>query len=119
MLTEATTLSPRAVELAALVIEVQNGTTVPSLEALAAARLNYAGYESRISTTARNDYTNSVLVDLTAAQDPQARQVILAALGLDDSANQVSQPDPNSPVAYKLILGFDYDACFRPEDLSH
>jgi LCP family protein required for cell wall assembly len=119
LLTEATTLSTRAVERVVIQVEVQNGTTTPSLEALAASNLNYAGYESQISTIDKHDYSYSVLVDFTATQDPAARQALLAALGLDDTANQVSQPDPNSKVAYRLTLGYDYDPCFRPENLSH
>jgi LCP family protein required for cell wall assembly len=119
LISQATTLSERAVERQAVKVEVQNGTTVASQEALAASQLNYAGYESSISTSDRHDYSASVLVDFTTTQDPEARLAILRALGLDDSAEQVSQPDPNSKVSYKLTLGFDYDACFHPEDLSH
>jgi LCP family protein required for cell wall assembly len=119
LLTEATTLSPRAVERQAVALDVQNGTTIPSLEALAASNLNYAGYQSQTSAADSHDYTYSVLVDFTSTQDPDTRQAILSALGLADSANQLSMPDASSPVSYRLILGFDYDACFKPEDLSH
>jgi LCP family protein required for cell wall assembly len=119
LIAQATTLSERAVERQAVKVEVQNGTTVASQEALAASQLNYAGYESSISTSDRHDYASSVLVDFSTTQDPEARLAILRALGLDDSAEQVSQPDPGSKVSYKLTLGSDYDACFHPEDLSH
>ncbi len=119
LMIEATTLSPRAAERVALTVEVQNGTTTDSLEALAASHLNYAGYATHISAADNRNYSYSVLVDLTAAQDPNERNIILSALGIADTASLVSQPEPDSKVAYRLILGYDYDPCFRPEDLSH
>jgi hypothetical protein len=119
MLAEATTLSPRAAEREALTVEVQNGTNNENMEALAASHLNYAGYVSHISAADRRDYTYSVLYDLTTAQDTNEQNLILSALGLADSGSIVSQPDPDSKVAYRLVLGYDYDPCFRPEELSH
>ncbi len=119
MLLEATTLSTRAVERETVTVDVQNGTYVESLDALAASNLNYLGYETTLSAIESHDYTYSVLVDFTASQDPNQRFIILDALGLSDTANQLSMPDPNSPVPYRLILGYDYDPCFRPENLSH
>jgi LCP family protein required for cell wall assembly len=119
MLLEATTLSTRAVERETVTVDVQNGTYVESLDALAASNLNYMGYGTTLSAIENHDYTYSVLVDFTASQDPNPRFIILDALGLSDTANQLSVPDPNSPVPYRLILGYDYDPCFRPENLSH
>jgi hypothetical protein len=34
------------------------------------------------------------------------------------NAQVISLPDPNSPVQYRLILGYDYQACFQPESLA-
>ncbi|HEY2980489.1 MAG TPA: LCP family protein [Anaerolineales bacterium] len=119
MLAEATTFSPRAVERESIVVEVQNGTNIENYDALAASRLNYAGYETHISAADRRDYASSVLVDLTAAQDATPRFNLLSSLGLYDSAGQISIPDPNSQAEYRLILGYDYEPCFQPEDLSH
>ena len=119
LMIEATTLSPRAVEREAITVDVQNGSAVESMDALAASHLNYAGYQTTLSPADRRDYTYSVLVDFTTTQDPNQRFIILNALGLANTANQISLPDPNSTVPYRLILGYDYDPCFRPEDLSH
>lgn len=119
MLSEATTYSPRAVEREAISIEVQNGTTVDNLEALAASRLNHAGYQTHISAADHRDYTYSVLVDLTAAQDTNQRFNLLSTLGLSNSASQISLPNANGPHQYRLILGYDYEPCFQPEQLSH
>jgi LCP family protein required for cell wall assembly len=119
MLTEATTLSQVAVVREAIKIDVQNGTMVDNQDLLAASNLNYMGYETSTSAADNRNYATSVLVDYTTAQDPNERFIILNALGLSETANQLSMPDPNSPVPYRLILGYDYNSCFRPEDLSH
>ena len=119
MLTEATTLSQIAVVRETIKIDVQNGTTVENQDVLAASNLNYMGYETSTSAADNRNYAASVLVDYTTAQDPNERFIILNALGLSETANQLSMPDPNSPVPYRLILGYDYDSCFRPEELSH
>lgn len=118
LITEALTFSTKTVERQAITIEIQNGTPFEGWEALAASRLNYAGYQTRTSPADRRDYPTSVLVDLTADQNPTQRTALLSILGLY-SANQISLPDPNSPVQYRLILGYDYEPCFRPEELSH
>ena len=118
MLTEATTLSTAAVERQSVKVEVQNGVSADAWDALAAARLNYAGYQTVLANADRRNYANSILVDFTPAQDPNQRQTILTVLNLF-SANVISQPDVNSPVQYRVILGYDYQPCFKPQDLSH
>lgn len=118
MLVEATTLSPRAVQREAVKIDVQNGSTADTWDALAASRLNYAGYQTTLSTADRRDYSSSVLVDFTPAQETNQRQAIISTLGLYN-ANIISLPDGNSPVQYRVILGYDYEPCFQPQDLSH
>ena len=118
MLVEATTLSPRATERTAMKIEVQNGSPFDTYDGLAASRLNYAGYETTISPADNRNYTNSVIVDFTSAQDPNQRSNIRNVLGLS-SASEISLPNPKSPVQYRVILGYDYEPCFKPEQLSH
>jgi hypothetical protein len=118
MLVEATTLSPRAIQLEAVKIEVQNGSTSDTLDALAASRLNYAGYQTMVSAADRRDYSSSVLVDYTAGQDPNQQQAIASILGLYN-ANIISLPGANSAAQYRVILGYDYQPCFQPHDLSH
>ena len=118
MLQEAMAPSQRAVERQALVIEVQNGTSFDGWDTLAAFRLNYAGYETRLATADRRDYGYSTLIDLTTSPDANRDDNILTILGLAP-ANLASIPDANSPVHYRLILGADYNPCFSPEQLSH
>lgn len=118
MLIEATTLSPYAAVRDSITVEVQNGSRFDTMETLAASRLNYAGYQTSISLADRRDYANSVLVDFTAGQDASQRQTMIDVLGIY-SANVISLPDPNSTVQYRVILGSDYQACFKPEELTH
>jgi len=118
MLIEATTLSPYAIERRVITVDVQNGAPFDTWDALAASRLNYAGYKTTISTPDRRDYAASVIVDFTPGQDANQRQAIISSLNLY-SANIISLPDANSPVQYRVILGYDYEPCFQPQDLSH
>ena len=118
LLIEATTLSTFAAARESVIIEVQNGSYFDTMDALAASRLNYAGYETFTSSADNRNYGNTVLVDFTTDQDPNERQTILNVLGTY-SANVLSIPDPNSKAQYRVILGADYEACFKPEDLTH
>jgi len=118
LLIEATTLSAFAATRETITIEVVNGSNFETMETLAASRLNYAGYETTLGTVENHNYGTTVLVDHTTSQDVNQRQAILNVLGTP-SANILSMPDPNSKVQYHLIIGADYQACFRPEELSH
>jgi len=118
LLIEATTLSTYASTRETITVEVQNGSYFDTMEALAASRLNYAGYETVTSAADNRSYGTSVLVDYTTGQDATQRQTILNVLGTY-SANVLSIPDPNSKVQYRIIIGADYQACFKPEDLTH
>lgn len=118
MLTEALSASTKTIERQAITIDVMNGTSIAGNEALAATRLNYAGYETNIIPSDRQDYAYSVLIDKTAVQDRSFSDVILNVMGLS-AGNLISAPDPNSESNYLLILGYDYQPCFRPENLGH
>jgi hypothetical protein len=118
MLQEAMAPSQRAVERQSVVIEIQNGTPYDGWDQLAASRLNYAGFETQITPADRRDYGYSTLLDLNAATDADRNNTVLSILGLP-AANLAVIPDANSPVHYRLVLGADYQPCFRPEGLSH
>lgn len=119
LLTEATTLSTTTIQRQTVTVEVENGTTVDNTDTLAASRLNYAGYQTKISPADNQNYTYSALIDLTTTQDPNARIALLSVLGLPANTSQISLPTPNSSAAYRIILGYDYNPCFQPQDLSH
>ncbi|GAB4504838.1 MAG: hypothetical protein Fur0043_18320 [Anaerolineales bacterium] len=118
MLQEAMSPSPRAVERQTVVIEIQNGTPFEGWDTLAASRLNYAGYETRLTPADRRDYAYSTLIDLNPIPDAERDQAILAILGLS-SVHLATIPTPGSAANYRLVLGADYQPCFSPEQLSH
>lgn len=116
LLAEALSPSVRTVERQAVVIEVMNGTSIPGYEELASTRLNYAGYETHIIPSDRQDYAYSVLIDKSAAQDGSVSGTILNVMGMLPGS-LIPSPDANSTAQYLLILGYDYQPCFRPEKL--
>ena len=117
MLTEAMSASTRTVERQTIKIDVMNGTSVEGYETLAATRLNYAGYETNIIPSDRQDYAYSVLIDKTAAQDRAQSDSIMNVLGMSASG-LIPSPDLNSTAQYLLILGYDYQPCFKPENMG-
>ncbi|MFT3892458.1 MAG: LCP family protein [Anaerolineales bacterium] len=117
LLTEALSPSAKVVQKQAITIDVMNGTSVAGYEALAASRLNYAGYETHIVPSDRQDYAYSVLIDKSAAQDGNVSNNILNVMGMQ-LGSLIPGPDANSKSNYLLILGYDYQPCFRPENLT-
>ena len=117
MLTEALSPATKTVQKQATIIDVMNGTSIAGYESLAASRLNYAGYETHIIPSDRQDYAYSVLIDKTATQDRTQSAPILNVMGMLPGS-LISGPDPNSTAHYLLILGYDYQPCFRPETLE-
>jgi LCP family protein required for cell wall assembly len=117
LLTEAMSASTITVQRQATVIDVMNGTSIAGYETLASARLNYAGYETRIIPSDRQDYAYSVLIDKSSVQDWNTTNHILGVMGMLPGSLIPSQ-DPNSSAQYLLILGYDYEPCFRPESLG-
>jgi hypothetical protein len=116
MLTEALSPSTRTIQRQAVSIEVMNGTSIPGYETLASTRLNYAGYETKIIPSDRQDYAYSVLIDKSVVQDRSVSDSILNVMGIL-SGGLIPAPDGNSAAQYLLILGYDYQPCFRPEKL--
>jgi LCP family protein required for cell wall assembly len=117
MLTEALSASTTTVERQAIAIDVMNGTNIPGYEMLAATRLNYAGYETRIVPSERQDYAYSVLIDKTAVQDRNLSGPILNVMGMLPGS-LISSPASAGASNYMLILGYDYQPCFSPEQMT-
>lgn len=97
-----------------VLIEIWNGTTLDGWDRLAAERLNYAGYETRLARADRRDYEQTLLYDVTPEQDATRAARLLRVLGLPSSA-LIAAPAYRQDVSYILIIGADYQPCFRPQ----
>lgn len=117
MLKEALSASPRQQERQTVKIEIQNGSSSDGWDALAAQRLNYAGYTTSYHNADNRQHAQTLLYDLTPEQDRNRSASLLAVLGLPDSA-LVSAPAANAETAYVLIVGNDYNPCFDPHGLA-
>ncbi|HEY3311424.1 MAG TPA: LCP family protein [Anaerolineales bacterium] len=117
MLATAMSASARQQEREKITVEIQNGSPNDGWETLAAERLNYAGYQTSFQAADNRAHQTSLLYDLTPDQDHSRSASLLSVLGLPDSA-LVSVPTKNSKVAYALIVGADYKACFDPAGLT-
>jgi LCP family protein required for cell wall assembly len=117
MLTEALSPSTQTVQRQTIVIDVMNGTSIAGYEQLATTRLNYAGYETHVIPSDRQDYAYSVLIDKTTAQDHAQSDTLLNVMGMLPGS-LIPSPDANSTAHYLLILGYDYQPCFSPEKLG-
>jgi LCP family protein required for cell wall assembly len=117
MLNQAVSSSPRQQEREAYRVEIQNGSPYDGWDALAAERLNYAGFKTSLMAADNRSHAATLLYDLTPDQDRNRSAGLLAVLGLPDSA-LVSVPSANNKVSYALIVGADYNACFDPAGLT-
>jgi LCP family protein required for cell wall assembly len=117
LVTQALTASAVATVNETITVEIQNGTPTDGWDALAASRLNYAGYLTRLAPADRRDYASSVLIDLTTTQDYNQSATLLNVLGFQPG-QLVPVPTPGSSAQYRLILGYDYQPCFQPETIS-
>ncbi|MFQ5942153.1 MAG: LCP family protein [Anaerolineales bacterium] len=96
----------------ALTVEVANSTEQGQWGALAAERLEYAGFATHVGAHSPSPGTSTHLIDYGLAQDGSAAE-ILHSFGLAES-QLISDPDPTSPFAFRLVVGDDYDPCFDP-----
>ncbi len=116
MLQQALAPRLRAPEEEKLLIEVRNGTPNPGWDSLAAERLNYAGYNTRLAPADRQDYPHTLLYALTPSPDLTRVGALLTSLGLPPDAF-IPAPAP-SDAAYVLVVGADYKPCFNPAGVT-
>jgi polyisoprenyl-teichoic acid--peptidoglycan teichoic acid transferase len=116
MLQQALSFAPRTTDVEPLTVEVRNGTANPGWDSLAAERLNYVGYNTRLATADRQDYANSWLYDLAVTPDMSRASLLLNVLGLPPAAF-VTAP-MQTDINYILIVGADYQPCFNPAGLA-
>ncbi len=116
MLQQALAFAPRTSDVVPLTVEVRNGTSHPGWDSLAAERLNYVGYDTRLAPADRQDYANSLLYDLAATPDLSRISSLLNVLSLPQEAF-VSAP-MQADINYVLIVGSDFQPCFNPATIA-
>ena len=109
-------LSPHPEERSEYVVEVRNGTDNSGWDSLAAERLTYAGYATRLAPADRQDYADSLLYDLSASPDLDRGTSLLSLLGLPPSAFVTAPAETD--IDYALVVGEDYQPCFNPSALT-
>ena len=114
MLKEAMSPSTKIETVNPITIEIRNGTLNTGWDRLAMERLNYAGYQATIIPYDQNNLPNTFLFDLNTNIDETDQQFLTSLLGLSSSA-LILQPIADTAVNYSLVLGSDYNPCFKPE----
>ena len=93
-------------------VEVWNGTSFPDWDRVAGERLSWAGFQSWANGIADRVYDRTTIIDFTTTQKG-SRLTSLARLFRVQTGDIIAQPDSNSPVAYRVILGSNFDPCLR------
>ena len=99
-------------------IEVQNATGGANWDVLAAERLHYAGFDTRLSAYIGDGKSKTRLYDLNGGKYPDQSASLLALFGLPADRLKVDA-NPGIGVSYLLILGSDFDPCFNPSKINH
>lgn len=98
------------------VIEVLNGSANEGWDALAAERLNYAGYETVISPFDEHDHAQTLIYN-RAQNAPIYTNEILALMQLP-ADRIVNYPQKDAPTDLAIIIGNDFQACFKPSEIG-
>lgn len=94
-------------------VEVLNGTVWTDWAILAADRLLWEGFEVvSIGQADRGDYQQTLIVDLleTSKGSPVSRLTRVLRV---DSANILSADGDGSEVDFRVIVGYDYQPCYK------
>ena len=94
-------------------IEVWNGSGKRDWDILAADELLVNGFQITGMQPADTYYENTVIVDFTTISKGSPLPLLQRLFNVW-GANVVSQPDPNSPVPFRLVVGAGYQPCVRP-----
>ncbi|MBN1319023.1 MAG: LCP family protein [Anaerolineales bacterium] len=92
------------------VVEIWNGTTRPDIEYLAADNLNWEGLIPVIGQPDRNDYAETIVTFYGTSFKGANTWSITKLFGIYES-QIIHQPDPDSTVDYRVILGNNFNPC--------
>jgi LCP family protein required for cell wall assembly len=94
-------------------VQIWNGSGKVDWGTLAADKLLSNGFQVTDIQGADTYYEQSFIVDFTTS--PKASPLpLLQRLFSVPTANVIQQPDPNSPLPFRLIVGASYQPCVRP-----
>lgn len=97
-------------------IEVLNGSAIDGLDILAAERLNYAGYETIITPFEPTNYDQTLLYSRSTQPNTNVND-LLSLLHLP-ADRVVSNPQSDALTELAIVVGNDFQACFKPDDIS-
>ena len=92
------------------VVEVWNGTLRPDLDTLAIDNLLWEGLVPVLGTADRQDYSETQVIYFGQTFKGADTWTITKLFGVYES-QMILQPDPNSAVDYRVILGYDLQPC--------
>jgi len=94
-------------------VEVWNGSPYSDWGIVAADQLGWEGFlVTNIVPADRQDYAQTKIVDFSTTSKG-SRRATLASILRVNAANIIAQPDTNSQVQYRVIVGADYQPCTR------
>ena len=100
-----------------LLVEISNASGKEGLEMLAAERLHYGGYETRVISYGGEKIPKTQIYDFSDGQQPEQLAFLLKYMGLP--AERVSTMDDlGTDAAFRVALGRDYDPCFNPAKVN-
>jgi LCP family protein required for cell wall assembly len=94
-------------------VDVLNGTAHADWDRVAADRLGWDGFTVLSWGKADTLYDHTTLIDYTTTQKGSRLSALADLFGVAPD-NVLKQPDRNSPVAYRVIVGADFEPCQRP-----
>lgn len=92
------------------VVEVWNGTLRPDIDLLAVDNLAWEGLVPVLGSSDRQDYSQTQVIFYGQTFKGANTWTITKLFGVYES-QMIHQPNPDSPVDYQVILGYDYETC--------
>jgi hypothetical protein len=93
-------------------VEVANGGAGEALEPLAVETLGNEGFAVRLSDGPATARSATTLIDYSTSAKGSPLGRLQSVLHISDE-HVLAQPDPASPVQFRVILGSDYNPCPR------
>jgi hypothetical protein len=95
-------------------VEVFNASSQPDWDDLAVDRLQRYNFNTVLPENPDAPFqSDTTIVDFTTTRKGSRLSQLMRLFNVS-SANVIAQPDPNSPVAYRLLVGASFDSCRQP-----